>query len=30
MIVPGTLMLSIGCHVGPGALGIGAVRKIKE
>lgn len=29
-IVPGTLMLSIGCHVGPGALGIGAVRKIKE
>ena len=30
MIVLGTLMLSIGCHVGPGALGIGAVRKIKE
>ncbi len=29
-ILPGTLMLSIGCHVGPGALGIGAVRKIKE
>lgn len=28
-ILPGTLNLSIGCHVGPGAIGIGAVRRMK-
>lgn len=29
-ILPGTLNLSIGCHVGPGAIGVGAVRRIKK
>lgn len=28
-ILHGALNLSIGCHVGPGALGIGAVRRLK-
>lgn len=29
-LLHGVLNLSIGCHVGPGAVGIGAVRKYKE
>ncbi len=29
-ILPGVLNLSIGCHVGPGAIGIGAMRKYRK